>query len=66
MRRGPRAKRAQVAQPPGQAMPPKVVQASSLQHRQSSSPDGQLDLKTSIYIPPPGRSQSGAAEKHET
>jgi hypothetical protein len=53
MRRGPGAKRAHVARPPGQAAPPKVVQASSLQHRQSSSPDGQLDLKTSIYIYPP-------------
>jgi hypothetical protein len=52
MRWGPGAKRAQVAWTPGQAMPPMLKWASSLQRHQSSSPDAQLDLKTSIYRPP--------------
>jgi hypothetical protein len=37
---------------PSQAAPPIPVWASSLQHRQSSSPDAQLDLITSIYRSP--------------
>jgi hypothetical protein len=58
------AKRAQEAWSPCQAAPPMAVQALSLQRRQSSSPDAQLDLKTPIYIPP-GRSRSDSTNmKH--
>jgi hypothetical protein len=35
-----------------QAAPPILVEASSLQHRQSSSLDAQLNLTTPIYRPP--------------
>jgi hypothetical protein len=49
---------------PCQAVPPSVVRASSLQHRQSLSLDAELDLTMPIYILRI-QSQSDAAEKHE-
>jgi hypothetical protein len=65
MRRGLGAERVQVARALAQVMPPILVGGSSLHCHPSSSPDAQLDLKTPIYIPP-GRSRSGAVQKHKT